>query len=169
MSAANVGVCGLNVGVGLHQYDPLSNEKGNNMTEQATAIRAFFTDPKPTYTKRELEPIFAGDLPEAMMEGGRYGEVAESVDRTTVAAFIRSFVSPVIVGHACGDVVNALEIETITVELPKWMVDGLRNVARARSTSISDVIATEFVNGNEGVGFAADLVDEFSVDLPQYA
>lgn len=137
------------------------------MTNQIAAIRAFFVDPKPAYTKNELKRIFADDLPEGIMEGDRYGTLAKTIKRQTVAAFIRSFVSPVVVGRACGDVIDPLRVETVSVDLPTWMAEALREVARARSQSVGDVIATELLNAIEGNGPSGDVAR--AVAIPEYA
>ncbi len=115
--------------------------------ERLHAIRAFFTEPKDEYTAQDLEAIFGSDLPEDV-----------DSDRESVAAFLRGYVAPVIVGRALVGLGTPLELESRTIELPRWMWQSLDTEANETGHSVSETLSMElhaYLNDGLSENFAA--------------
>lgn len=120
--------------------------------KQLFAVRAFFTQPKETYTEAELSAIFADDIPVDLIEEG-----TESTERSRVAEYMLSFMSPVVIGRAAGDLDRSISLETVTLNLPFWLLEGLENEAERQDLSVSDVLAEGLVSDLQGLGVGLDV------------
>ena len=137
------------------------------MPETLEALREFFThDRKRFYKKDELQPFFALGVPDNIVD--EYGD-GRRVSRKTLAGFIRGYVSPNTVSQAVliDAPQSALVTEPVTVDLPRWLLNGLRATAKEKHASISSVIAMELMSSLEGAGLSSTF-DDACNPLPSY-
>jgi hypothetical protein len=121
---------------------------------QLAAIRAFFVEPKERYAPADVRPIFGKYMSDDNITGdhGMFGG-EEFVTHDLVEAFMRSYISHVVIGRALvGLGATPYDLKTITVTLPAWIVDGLQELAASRGDTVSDSLALEIANLEGGVG-----------------
>ena len=131
-------------------------------------IRRFFTQPKDRYTVEELERLYGPDIPDVRNTLDLRGD-ENFEDRKTAAGFLKSFVSPVVVGRALAGIGGEFELERREVELPRWLWRALEIAAESSGNAgPSDVIAEELLCGVE-VGISAVFGDALESVLPDYS
>ena len=141
-------------------YDPW-HAVNDVPAEHLAAIREFFVSPKAGYTIDEAAALFGKYFDAEQREEFASEYITEGLfPRSDVAGFLRSYVSPVVVGRALAGLSDSpLTLRTVPLSLPAWQLDAIESVARELSDTISDVLAAEIESCAAGLGFSSTFDD----------